>query len=148
MQTNHEDMSCRAKNQRRLRASRKSKHCSALLCSALLYKPAASGPLGYYPLSHGSRLLLLKGFGDVYLQPQIHNDLQCSWIFFVCFGLFELKAIAIIASETCFALLLFYSEKQDLAILCESLLLKLCLCDFFVPWAPLGSLDSSGILRI
>jgi hypothetical protein len=61
--------------------------CFTLLCSALLYKPAASGPLPYYPLSHGSRLLLLllfKGFGDVYLQPQIHNDLQCSWSFLIC----------------------------------------------------------------
>ena len=93
MQAYREDMSCRAKNQRRLRDSRKSKPCSALLCPALLYNFAASGPLVYYPLSHGYRLLLFKGFGDVYLQSQIHNDFA---MFVEFFCLFELKTIAII----------------------------------------------------
>jgi hypothetical protein len=59
--------------------------------------------------------------------------------------LFELKTIAIIVSETCFTLLLFYSERQDLAILFEPFLLKFCVCEIFAPWAPLGSLGSSGI---
>jgi hypothetical protein len=61
------------------------------------------------------------------------------------FNLFKLKAIAMIASETCFTLLLFYSERQDLAILFEPFLLKFCVCEIFAPWAPLGSLGSSGI---
>ena len=48
--------------------------CFTLLCFALLYNPAASGLLAYTPLSHGSRFLLFKGFGAVYIQSQIHND--------------------------------------------------------------------------